>query len=361
MLIRTSLVHGGALLDPALRCVHEHIDTALAVKQRGFPIFFEPASRVTYLGLADYKLDELEFFRWRWSIEETERNLATFAGKWNIANEDRSFRGPREFVYNHVRQVDPIRLSPRIPADRGTPMRREELRQTRSDLLDLAQERGYRARELDLIADAYHLAQMLTAGGYRPCGRPFVNHLVGAASVLVRYDFRAETVAAGLLHAAYTHSHPHPDGPRAAVAAVATMLGGEGSPVERAVREYTQRESAWAALPAAGTESASNPTLLETETLAIAAAHEIDMHLSGETCYSDQAGALASGVVRQIARVCQALGVSGLAHTLAQVHDSRLAAPPELMMNARDSYRVAWTQQSLVPMRRPDHVAALQA
>jgi hypothetical protein len=85
------------------------------------------------------------------------------------------------------------------------------------------------------------------------------------------------------------------------------------------------------------------------------------MHLSGETCYSDQAGALASGVVRQIARVCQALGVSGLAHTLAQVHDSRLAAPPELMMNARDSYRVAWTQQSLVPMRRPDHVAALQA
>src|SRR5215472_16752016 len=118
-------------------------------------------------------------------------------------------------------------------------MRREELRQTRSDLLDLAIERGYRAKDLATIADAYHLAHVLMAGGYRPCGRPFVNHLVGAASVLVRYDFRAETVAACLLHAAYTHSRPHPDGPEAAVKALAEMLGGEGSAVEKTVRAYT--------------------------------------------------------------------------------------------------------------------------
>jgi GT2 family glycosyltransferase len=362
-LIRTDLVRDGTLLDGSIRCVHEHVDTALAVRQRGFPIFFEPASRVTYLGLADYALGELDFFRWRWSIEEAERNIEALCSKWNIANEDRSFKGVREFVYEHVSAADPIRFSPQIPADRRTPMRREELKQTRSDLLDLAQERGYRARDLAIIADAYHLAHVLTAGGYRPCGRPFVNHLVGTASVLVRYDFSVEIVAAALMHSAYTHSHPHPDGPEAAVAALALMLGGEGSPIERAVREYTRRESAWTVPPAADTDtdSVSQLPVLEAQILAIAAANEIDMYLSGEIRYSDRTDVLAAGIVRQIARVCEFLGVSGLADTHAQARQNCDAATPELITNSRGSYRIAWAQQSLVPMHRPDHVAALQA
>jgi len=364
-LIRTDLVRDGKLLDQRIRCVHEHVDTALSVRQRGFPIFFEPTSRVTYLGLADYTLGELDFFRWRWSIEEAERNIVAISSKWNIANEDRSFKGVREFVYEHVSAADPIRLSAQIPADRRTPMRREELKQTRSDLLDLAQERGYRPRDLAIIADAYHLAHVLTAGGYRPCGRPFVNHLVGTASVLVRYDFSVEMVAAGLMHAAYTHSHPHPDGAKAAVSALALMLGGEGSPIERVVREYTRRESAWTALPTADmddTDSVSQLPVLEAQILAIAAANEIDMYLSGEIRYSDRTDALAAGIVLQIARVCEFLGVSGLAETLVQARQSGgVAARPELIANARSSYRIAWAQQSLVPMHRPDHVAALQA
>ena len=364
-LIRTDLVRDGTLLDQRIRCVHEHVDTALSVRQRGFPIFFEPASRVTYLGLADYTLGELDFFRWRWSMEETERNIATLSSKWNIANEDRSFKGVREFVYEHLSAADPIRLSPRIPADRRTAMRRDELKQTRSDLLDLAQERGYRPRDLAVIADAYHLAHVLTVGGYRPCGRPFVNHLVGTASVLVRYDFSVETVVAGLMHAAYTHSHPHPAGPRAAVSALAAMLGGEGSPVERTVRAYTQRESVLAARQPVVAETdpewVSHLPVLEAQILAIAAANEIDMHFSGEIRYSGRTDVLAPGIVAKIARVCEVLRVSGLANTLAQVQESHVVAPPDLMTQARESYRVAWAEQNLVPMRRPDHVAALQA
>jgi hypothetical protein len=105
----------------------------------------------------------------------------------------------------------------------------------------------------------------------------------------------------------------------------------------------------------------SNLPVLEAEILAIAAANEIDMHLSGEIRYSGRTDGLAPGIVRQIARVCEFLGVSGLAHTLAQAQQSYVAAPPELMMSARESYRIAWAQQSLLPMRRTDHVAALQA
>jgi hypothetical protein len=162
------------------------------------------------------------------------------------------------------------------------------------------------------------------------------------------------------MHAAYTHSHPHPDGPKAAVAALAAMLGGEGSPVERAVRGYTRRESGWASLPAEDIDSSvSNLPVLEAAVLAIAAANEIDMYLSGEMRYTSRTDILGSGVVRQIARVCEVLGVSGLADTLARTRQSYVAAPVELITNARDSYRVAWAEQKLVPMYRPDHVAAL--
>jgi hypothetical protein len=105
----------------------------------------------------------------------------------------------------------------------------------------------------------------------------------------------------------------------------------------------------------------SNLPVLEAEILAIAAANEIDMHLSGEIRYSGRTDILAPGIVRQIARVCEFLGVSGLADTLAQARQSGVAVPAELMANARRSYRVAWAEQSLVPMHRADHVAALQA
>src|SRR5215472_581317 len=221
-------------------------------------------------------------------------------------------------------------------------MRREELRQTRSDLLDLAIERGYRAKDLATISSAYHLAHVLMVGGYRPCGRPFVNHLVGTASVLVRYDFRAETVAAGLLHAAYTHGRPHPDGPDAAVAAIAEFLGGEGKPLERAVRAYTRRESSWAGLTSENADSVAELPLLDAEVLAIAAANEVDMEFSGEVRYSGRTDAIDPAVVQRVASVCSILGVSGLATTLSAARQSDARAPSELMTNPKISYRVAW-------------------
>jgi GT2 family glycosyltransferase len=359
MLIRTSLVRDGKLLDPTLRCVHEHVDTALSVRQRGFPVFLEPASRVTYLASADFTLEDLPFFRRRWSILEADANIAAFSRKWNVVNGDRSFRGVRDFVFKHVADVDPIRLTAHAPPDRHAPMRREELKQTRSDLLDLAIERGYRDQELTVIADAYHLAHLLTAGGYRPCGRPFVNHLVGTASVLVRYDFRAETVAAGLLHAVYSHSRPHPDGPRAAVKALATLLGGVGSPIELTVRAYTQRESHWSGLTPEAADSVFKPSIREAEILAIAAANEVDMALSGEARYSGRTDLLKPEVTRRIAAVCEILGVGGLAQTLTAARQSHAVARPELSTKMRGSYRVAWARQDLTPMFNNETINAL--
>jgi hypothetical protein len=173
MLIRSDLLRDGALLDPRIRCVHEHIDTAFAVQQRGYSSFFEPAARVTYLGFADYMLDDLPLFRARWSVGEAEASIGAFCRKWNVIDDDRSFGHVRYFVRVHTARSDPIRPSRLSEPDLRVPMRRDELRQTRSDLLDLARERGYEHEDLALIASAWPVAHVLMDGGYRPCGRPF--------------------------------------------------------------------------------------------------------------------------------------------------------------------------------------------
>jgi GT2 family glycosyltransferase len=347
MLVRRELLDDATLAADVL-CVHEHVHVALAVRQRGYPVYFEPAARVTYLAFAEYMLDDLPLLRWRWAAREVESSIAAFCRRWGVIDDARSFGGVRKFAAEHLAEVDPLRPRPGGQADLALPMRRDELRQTRSELLDLAVERGYGAAELASIDQAYRLAQVLMDGGYRPCGRPFLNHVTGTASVLVRYGFRVELVAAALLHAAYSHCPPHPAGPRAAALAVCAALGGEDAPVERRVRAYSRREATGTlALDANGL---ADLFVLDAEVLALVAANEIDMNLSGEIRYSGRADAIAPALTQAIAQVCSVLGVEGLARTLVQARLEARDVPATFVTHLDASYRIAADRRGIVPM-----------
>jgi glycosyltransferase involved in cell wall biosynthesis len=358
MMIRSELLRDGEVLDPRMLSVHEHIDTALSIRQRGYPIFVEPSARVTYLAFAEYMLDDLPLFRERWSREAAESSIDAFCKKWGVVNDDRSFGILRTFVRGHAAQVDPIRASSVARPDRLRTMQREELRQTRSDLLDLATERGYEPKEVAWLASCYHVAQVLTDGGYRPCGRPFINHLAGTASVLIRYDFRIEIVGAGMLHAAYTHCPPHQAGPRATADLVCAALGGKDSALEKRVRAYTKRESDRGALSSQRTMPWTI-SLADAEITAIAAANEVDMHLSGEFRYSGRTDEVLPHMTAQIVHVCRMLGVDGLAETLLQAERQAVAVEPEFLTRISFSYRVGPDKRSVVRMVG-DAVSALE-
>ena len=351
MLIRTSLLRGGALFDPAIRCVHEHIDVALQSVRQGMPVYLEPAARVQYLAFSDHMLDDLPFFRSRWDRAEGEASIAAFARKWNVTNDDRSFGGVREFLRTHVGHVDPVRpaRAAGVTGDRGVPLRADEFVQSRSALLDLALRRGYGPADIDLIVRAHALAQNLFDGGYRPCGRPFLNHAIGTAGVLVRYDFVAPVVAAGMLHAAYSHAPDRGDGPEAASAAVGAALADLGTAVERRVRAYTQRESLIDEY-ACDDEALTTLSVHEAEIIAIEAANEVDMHRSGEFRYTGRTDALPPEAMVQIAHVCRALGVDGLAATLAQAREREVPVPAALRTGMQVSYRFGPDRRTAVPM-----------
>jgi GT2 family glycosyltransferase len=362
MLMRGDLARHALMFDDTIVCVHEHIDAALTAKKLGYAVYFEPTSEVTYLGKAPYRLSELEFFRARWATAAAESSLKSFAAKWNVIDEERSFGGIRRFVELHRTQVDPLRRSDLDAESRRRPMDAHELKQSLAGLYDLAAARAYRQDEWSTVEQAYQLAMALLNGAYRPCGRPFINHLAGTASVLMHYDFKAFLVAAGLLHAAYSHCAPLPDGPRATVDEVSRLLGGRGGAVERRVRAYTLRAERWQRLPASP-DGAANLTVGDSELLAITAANDIDLHLSGEFRFSGRRDMDGRDVMAPITQVSAMLGVPGLAETLRIENEKLARIPVRSESRWRVSFRlageklVAAANASVASVLEPDAIA----
>ena len=78
-----------------------------------------------------------------------------------------------------------------------------QIAQTHLQLFEQMRSNGYSAAELVMVAEAYRTATKLFAGRFRPCGRPFVSHLVGTSAILVWLKAPMPIVIAALLHAAY--------------------------------------------------------------------------------------------------------------------------------------------------------------
>jgi hypothetical protein len=338
LLVRTAAARDGAPFDPAICCVHEHIDLSLTMKERGLATWFEPAARVTYLAVEPWALGDLGYRRRRWDRAAGESSIRAFARKWGVADDDRSFGSVRSFLHAHQARLDP--LEPRCigSPDLAVPMLPAELPQTRSSLLDLAIARGYSPEAVLVIARQCDNVTLMMNGGYRPCGRPFVAHLIGTAGVLVRYGFRIEVVLAGLMHAVYSHCPAVSPGPKPAIDAVCDALGGPGAPVERRVRAYTRRAESLRSL-AASRAPVDDASLEEAEIVAIVAANEVDMALSGEHRYATRDDRLGADEIALARRVCAALGVEGLGDTLVAAAAAP-AAPPALRTRFPVSYRI---------------------
>lgn len=325
MLVRTELARKAHAFDGAIACVHEHIDVALALRGEGGATFLEPAAQVTYLAFVPHVLEDLAVLRERWNAAAVEASIAAFCKKRDVLPNDRAFGGVRGYVRNLRQCNDPIRVDANR-ADHAATLSAGELPQAGAQLLDLAAARGYAAADLTLLSRGCQLAAKLANGGFRPCARPFVQHLIGTAGVLVRYDFCAEVVLEGLLHAAYTHrSVP--------AISVQGMLAGLLPSVERRVREYTRRAGRTL-------QPAAASPIRDVEIAAIEAANEIDMRLSGEYAYSGRPAEVESGQAARLVRILEMLGVRGMASTLQAALGESRAVPPALVTGIRESFRI---------------------
>jgi GT2 family glycosyltransferase len=307
LLARTDLVKRPGALSEDVLLVHEHIDLALAAREQGLTVWMAPEARVTYLAFAPQRLQDIAFFRRRWDIEACEASLAAFARRWPIADPEAMHAPVRHFVKDRLEGVTFSRAGPR-GADLGAPMAAHELAQTRCALREHAIGRGYGAEAVRALEAACDVATLLFDGIYRPDGRPFLNHVIGTASALIRYELKVDIVAAGLLHAAYTHRADW-----MAEDEVSRMLGACGA-VERLVRAQSTGKDHT-------TSGAAEPGLLtapEASTLCIRAANEADMLLSGEYRATSRPIEFTAAGLTLLEAALGWLGVGGLAATAGQ-------------------------------------------
>jgi (p)ppGpp synthase/HD superfamily hydrolase len=75
--------------------------------------------------------------------------------------------------------------------------------QTHLQLFTQMRDNGYSPTDLAAVAEAYRTATKLFANRFRPCGRPFVNHLVGTSAILVWLKAPIPMVVAAMMHACY--------------------------------------------------------------------------------------------------------------------------------------------------------------
>ena len=323
LMMRREVYSDDGIFDPGIVTVHEHIHASLRARELGFETWFEPEARVNYLAFAPWQVGELNDLRKRWDLPTADRSLDEFARRWNIVD-DEDYRVPmHRFLALHASHTDVLDPRPALAARRDEVMTRGDLQQTFGGIEWLAHNSGYDRKDIGLLRRGYRLAMSLLRGLYRPCGRPFINHLAGTASVLLFYGCPMPHVIAALLHAAHTH------GPRDLVPQRLrdfTKFGPNAETAVEIVDRYGERSRLLRQLDDDKCDFADLPLELASLCL-LDAANDVDMHLSFEVAVTGRADLLSGVRLEQTQRLLKYVGLPGLAETLQAVNAEEVAMP----------------------------------
>jgi len=328
----------GAISDEVL-LVHEHLDLALFAREQGMDVLFEPAARVTYVAFAPRPLMDIDFYRRRWGREACDRSLAAFAKRWPIA-EPAGFVDPmRDYAAGRLAEVE-LRRVGSTGTDLGEPMQPQELAQSRYGLREQAIGRGYSDEDIRSLERACDLATLLFDGLYRPDGRPFLSHAIGTASALVRYEAQTPIVVSGLLHAAYSH-RPAWMAETELSAALHEALGGDLLILAQpAARDFLAQAEVDCGLL----------NMVGAATIAMVAANEVDMRLSGEYRATGRPGDLTPAMLDRIGEALNDFGMDGLVRT-ARLASGEVQAWPVLGAGVQQvSFRLDAPNRRMLPV-----------
>ncbi len=187
-------------------------------------------------------------------------------------------------------------------------------------------------RELaDLVAvrDAYQLAMELFTSRFRACGRPFVCHLVGTASILARHGATIDVTVAGLVHAAYEQGDFGVRGAGLASHNRARVREAIGPHAEALVARYQQTP---------GTTWESVPPQELAPILQMRMANELDEHIDRRIQYAGIAQEAARARGAKLAAAGRACGFASLADELEAATDDARPVPAPLTARQEKSF-----------------------
>lgn len=117
VLARSELLEQIGPLDPNLVGFTDEIDLAFKARERGWSIWFEPASVVVYAVAKKFTWREIPFFCLRWNSARCLKSERYFYKKWNLVPE---FQRQRRFLRDHRRHVFPFKKMQKVIGWRAT-------------------------------------------------------------------------------------------------------------------------------------------------------------------------------------------------------------------------------------------------
>jgi hypothetical protein len=353
MLMSRDVYSAEGVFDPDISTVNEHIHASLVAREMGYATWLEPTAFVHYLAFSPWSVGDLAGFRRRWDFAVAESSLKRFAERWNVVDDEPFRAGIRSFLMKHHSVVDLLEPRPRAAITRDRMMGASDLAQNFSGLAAQANLRGFSSQSITELARAHRAAIELSNGMYRPCGRPFINHLVGTASVLLFYGCSLRLIIAGMLHSTISHGRS-PRSP-AEDKKIFDYLRQCGPFVEAAARIallYTGRSGIYQEAAQSGMRLDDYPMSLAQIHL-IEAANDLEMHLSLEVAASSRGDALQGEGLALCRQVVHDIGLPALALAMSQAREPTVAVPKVRFQNDFSGSFIVENGKTWSAVRRP--------
>ncbi len=332
MMARRDMLEQVGPFDEGLYSVLEHIDFCLKVTEAGGSVWLEPKSQVSYLAFRAYLASDLNYFRLRWSDDWNERSVRHFASSWNMDLDSPLFTEMQGWLGMHQQHLQ-LPSPPHGTTDGDT--RHRYCAQTNVQLYRQCMDLGYSENDLALLRNAYEHAQRWFGDLYRVCGKPFLAHLVGTASLLASQGAPVTLVVAGLLHSLYEFSSLGPDITSEKRRHVASAISND---VEQWLYNYARFDWNNADIAALERDVDLMPLPL-AKLLLLRIANELEEYQDQCIQFSAKPTATAHWLPL-FTRIAACLGVPGLASQLSDTYQfSSAFVPPEVLRSPqRGSY-----------------------
>jgi len=223
--------------------------------------------------------------------------------------------------------------------------------QTPAQLYQQMRGAGWNAPALERVRDACDYAITLFSDLFRACGKPFLCHGVGTASILLRYGAPLALVKAGLVHAAYSHGRYPPLRGKSRPKQRYLVRKNLGRGTEELIHRYDAYD--WSAGPPTG--DLDSLDCRDAGIFLLRMANDLEEQLDLSLAYTSKPRELGPDWQPFFDELAEKLGVPGLAKQLDAATEATLSASiPEPLRGAEvSSYAIEpWSRKREAMGRR---------
>ncbi len=321
--------------DPDLM-TFEPSDVALQARLKGLKRVMDPQFMITYESAAEYLCD-IEPYRQQHASDAAQASVRHFARKYGLPDDGEVVAHQTRWNHQHFEDIGAVtRLA--FPAPPLTDLCDHPFAQTWPQLLQQLRRQNWTVQEIERVKCCHEVGRRLANGLYRACGKPFVAHLIGTASILAAYGAPPVLVESAVVHAPYDPLIARDRGSGAANAFIQRV----GANVDRVLRNFALRDFRKFPPPASD-EDLALYRVDDACALIMRVANEIEEYLDGSNAMTVRRDP-ADDLLAHARKILPVLGFAGLLEAFERsiaLNEELIGSLPDSLADHRkQSYRL---------------------